>query len=333
MTSGRFSFPNAVLVAVKDTSTHEVEVIKITEDGNVFFCDMLRRAGLSFEGSFLIASVKDADGNFLWKFADSNHAGLGLLAETTKGAVIALCGAGKRAAVERVIPLKSMVQHQQPDVATVMMMKSDAGKYLDREYVLTGVESKMFVILAARRKEAEAAAQAAAEAERQRRREQRVEAILAREPLLETAVGGSRRSGVPVVEAEWQMLPGGTRAILVDRIDENGQIGNPLQAFVVTKVPGKNPIKANVAKLVQYAPTTLGAKSQIPQPLYSVLAERNGVFHEVQIYEHMDTIRQARATGLNSGTMVAVKPEDGKTLEVFAVRTDEVQTVGKFIVV
>ena len=44
----------------------------------------------------------------------------------------------------------------------------------------------------------------------------------------------------------------------------------------------------------------------------------------------MDTIRAARAAGLNSGTLVAVEPDLRVTsLEVFEIFTDKVQTVGK----
>lgn len=331
MTRSRFSFPQAELVSIEDTSTHEIDVVKIKEGGHVFLLDMIRRAGLPFEGDFLVASVNEADGGNLWQFRDANHTGLGLLASTTEGAVIALVGSGKKGAVERIVPLQSLVSRVQPDVARMVMMKEEAATFLRRDYVLTAIESKMFEVLVKRRRAMEAEAKARAEAERQRVREERVHSILAREPLLETAIGGVRRSGIPVVEREWPMLPDGTRVVLVDDIGENGLVGNPLQAFVVMKVPGREPCKGNVAKLVQYQAAI--TKSTMPQPLRSELAERDGNFHEVRIYRAMDDIRKARASGLNGGTMVAVEPEAGKVIEVFAVYTDEVRTLGKFTIV
>lgn len=336
MNDSRFSFPGATLVDTMDTSTHEIEVIEIKkEDGNVFLCDMIRRSGLSFGGDFLVASVKDAKKNVLWKFADVNHTGLGLLASTTEGAVIALVGSGKSGSVERVIPLGGLVRHEQSDVARLLQMKQEAAEYLGRDFVLTGVESRMFSILNERRRAAEASAKARAEEEKRRAREERVRVILDRLPLKVRTADNEERSGIPVVEAEWPMLPHGTHVVLVTRIGEDGENGDPVSAFWVRKVAGRNPQREAVVYVGQHRPLDPEVSEQAPKPVRSVLAERDGTFHEVHLYTSMDTIRRARTAGLNGGTLVAVNPEaqTETSIEVFAVRTGEVQTLGKYVIV
>lgn len=331
-TESRFEFPGASFVMSRDTPTHEVDVVKIEGGGHTFLCEMIRRKGLAFEGDFLVASVRDKLGRPLWKFSDEKYNGVGLLAMSEYGVVVALVEKGRAGKVERVIPLRKLADsHHRLDVARSLTMKRTAADFLLRDYVRTGAEAHMVLLLNTRRTEEERAAEEAAKAAREKLRIERVAAIMARAVLVVYTADGRTRKGVPATEQEWPMLDSGTHVVLVSAYGPEGA-GEVSHAFVVKKGDGRPPYKEHRVAASLRNPLAKRVE-ETPKSTRSILVEREGEFLEVALYRSMDAIRAARAAGLNSGALVAVEPDfRATTLEVFEVFAEKVETVGKAII-
>lgn len=331
----RFLFPGVTFVAAKDTTTHEVEVIRIEDGGNAFVLELIRKMG-NPNFNFLVAAVADSAGKPLWGFKSTGFTGLGLLAKAGDETVIALVGSGRDGKVERVIPLVSLISGGPADLVRLANLKREAAKFLGREHQLSPLEAQLLkASIERQREEQEAVERVAAEA-REAARMERIRKLLARGQVTGYTADGKSRYGLPVLETEWMSCSPGTLVIVVKTIDEKtGAVGEMIEAFKVLKERGKNPTKGYAMPVTAQRPEIKTEKQAVASavlPMASTAIEKDGGVYEVLLFATMDDLRLARAGGLNSGTYAAVKPaQTGGPIEVYAVHADRTDTIGKFM--
>ncbi len=323
----RFQFPGFAIVAAKDTDTHEVEIGAIEDGGRRYVLELVRNKKMNHL-PFLISKVT-FDGELVWTFKGSGWTGLGNLANTNRGPVIALVGAGKGGKVQRVIPL-FIFKGPRADIRVLSDLKRQAAEFLGLDYEASESERMVMRAFTAKERERQQAEKDEAHAQRAAEREERVRAIMARGRAVGYTADGSKRHGLPVLEGEWQGLSNGTFVILVESV-KGGEIGNFIEAFQVNKTNGRHPSKAAIAVVTKDKPEYLAvAQPTVITPSgITVVEMKDGVF-EVDLYASMDDIRTARAQGLNNGAFVAVKPVPGKKVQVLAVYKDRVESMGDF---
>lgn len=335
MNPARFNFAGFSLVRIADTTTHEVEIGKVTMGGNTFVVELVRKAGLHFQGSFLLAKVFDAAGDVeLWSFKSSGFDGLGLLAQAGDEPVVALCKNGRNGDVQNIVPFSSFTEHRPISIERKLALKRAAAEFLGRKYDLTKVEASVHqkVIDAARA--AEEAKRAADVAARQEARQALRMRVASRGKITVFTADGQKRYGYPVTDAEWPSLSKGTFVVLCDSYNQTAlQHGKVIESFQVVKEHGKKAEKAYPARVSLDLPRLASlATAELPKPVDTIAVETDDGAFEVAVYATMDDIRAARAGGLNSGTYVAARDRqtaDGR-FEVLSVRTDGIVTVGRF---
>lgn len=336
MNTGRFTFPGFVPVRQADTSTHEVEIGKINLNDEVFIVHMIRKSGLSFEGSFLAAKIFDhTEKTCMWQFPKDSFVGLGLLAQAGSEIVVALVGNGREGKVEEIIPLSSITSHRPTNIRRRIELKRLAADYLGRNYNLSLSERAIVKHDGTRRQEEERAKREREYETRQKAREELITRIMGRGQVEAYTSDGRKRFGLPVLSSEWPSLSHNTYVVLVESYDEAScEMGNPIEAFQIVKEKGQNPKKGSPAPVTWEKPTDVVRTTTIsgPTPICSVIIEtENGDAFEVAVYATMDDIRKARAGGLNSGTYVAARDKKvGERYEVFSVRKEGVSTIGMF---
>lgn len=336
MNTERFTFPGFAPVRQADTSTHEVEVGRITLGDEVFIVHMIRKAGLSFEGNFLVAKVFDhAESKRLWEFPKYSFEGLGLLAQAGNEVVITLVSKGRDGKVEEVFPFSSIATHQPTNLRRKIELKRLAAEYLGKSYNLTNTERAVVKRDSERRREEEQTERERQHEARQQARMELIARITSRGRVEAYTSDGRKRYGLPVVGEEWQSLSGGTYVVLVESYDDTtGDMGNPIEAFEIVKEKGKNPKKGFPAPVTwrQSAENLQAVAVNIPQPAEVIVIETDdGDAFEVAVYASMDDIRTARERGLNSGSYVAARDRTvGERYEVFSVHAEKVKTLGLF---
>ncbi len=343
----RFEFPGFALRAVQDTSTYEVEVGTIQEDGTTFVLTLVRKNTLTHL-PFSVSKVQDSADQTLWDYRIANHVdSFSVMAMAGNKPVIAINSRGKYGKVLRVVPLSSLIGDKPTGLREELQLKKAAAEFLGMEFQLLPVEHKLQEADLARTRVEEEAARVAARAEREaaeaaalkeRLQEKvlRIRAIQNRAPVTGYTASGQTRYGVPALESEWRSLHDGTFVMLVDSVGENGEVGNLIESFKVAKGGGKSPRKefrASVTSKIGETPlASASVHNRAPQPLRSVFIETEVDAFEVQLFASMDQIREARKAGLNSGTFAAVDEVDaaGKIM-VFSVHHDKIDTLGKFV--
>jgi hypothetical protein len=133
------------------------------------------------------------------------------------------------------------------------------------------------------------------------------------------------------LEGEWPSLSDKTFVVLVDLVGEDGKLGNVIEAFQIIKARGKNPQKGSPSPVTLTKPTLAQTKPDAKKATGVTLVETPDGIFEVQLYETMDDIRQARVQGLNGGTLVAVRSAPKAKIAVYSVRHDGIDTVGEFM--
>jgi hypothetical protein len=125
---------------------------------------------------------------------------------------------------------------------------------------------------------------------------------------------------VPALPDEWQCLNDGAKVVLVKTVGDDGIPRNPIEFFVVKKVPGKNPVKFRpvsvygskpevpTLSLVQPAAPVESAPP-VPVPCGTVrVIDKSDRILTVTVYRIQDELRQARDAGtIESGTHVAAE--------------------------
>jgi hypothetical protein len=323
------TFPGFILKSKKDTWTHEVEIGEVNSGGVRFVLEMIRNKQYP-DLPFVIAKIHNTTSTLLWDFKNEGFDGVGLLAQACNEVVVALVGRGKTGKVERIIPLSKLVSTQPVDLQRAIWLKADAAKFLGRELIFSLAENIILKAEIARKEvEQEAARITAAEA-RAAARQELISTILKRGKLEVFTADGRRRFGLPVLEGEWTSLHDRTFVVLIDSVGEDGKIGNVIEAFQIIKERGRNPQKGSPAPVTVARPTLAQAKPGVKKAGVTVVETEDGAF-EVQLYETMDDIRQARMAGLNGGTLAAVRGKPKAKITVFSVRHDGIETVGEFV--
>jgi hypothetical protein len=335
MSTPRFNFAGFTLLRTADNATHEVEVGKVTMGEQSFVVHMIRRAGLAFEGNFLLAKICDSTENELWNFSVTQFNGVGLLARVGDELVISLVGRGREGKVEDVIPFSSIFEHQPVGILRKFELKKGAADFLGREYQISVAENKLHKIALEQKLAAEVAAREAAAEARREAREQLKRTIFARGQIQVYTSTGQKRFGYPVLETEWSSLDKGTSVVLVESVGANGPVGKVVEAFQIKKERGKNPEKDFLTPVTLERPIAVSATTtSMPRPIDSIIIVREGEPFEVALYSTMDDIRQARSAGLNSGSYAAARDHKGNgkdgRIEVFSIRKDGITTLGLF---
>jgi hypothetical protein len=297
---------------------------------------MIRKAGLSFEGNFLVAQVFDrTESNLLWEFPKHSFHGLGLLAQAGDEVVVALVGKGRDGRIEAVVPFSSIAEQQPVNLRRKIELKRLAAEYLGKGYSLTDTEHKVIKRDSERRREEEQAERERQHEARQQARIELIDRVMGRGRVEAYTSDGRKRYGLPVVGEEWQSLPNGTYVVLVESYnDETGEMGDPIEAFQIVREKGKNPKKGFPASVTweQPAESTRAVAAKLPQPVGTMVIEtEGGDAFEVAVYATMDDIRKARESGLNIGSYVAARDRKvGERYEVFCGRAKNVETLGLF---
>lgn len=325
----RFQFPGFALTAAKDTDTHEVEIGTIEDGGRRYVLELVRNKKMSHL-PFLISKIT-LDDELVWTFKGSGWAGLGNLANTDRGPVIALVGAGKGGKVQRVTPLFIFKGGPRADIRVLSDLKRQAAEFLGLNYEASESERLLMRALATKKREEEEAQKAAAREQRAAEREERLRVIMARGRAVGYTADGSKRHGLPVLEGEWQGLSNGTFVILVDSI-KDGEVGDYIEAFQVNKANGSHPSKAGTTVVTKELPVhRVAAQSTLIAPVGMTAVEMADGIFEVDLYASVDDIRKARQQGLNNGAFVGVKPLPGKKVQVFAIYKDRQDSVGDYM--
>lgn len=327
----RFQFPGFALTGIKDTDTHEVEVGTIESGGKSFSVEVLRTK--KFEAvDFLIRSVS-VDGRKAWSFKNTGWNGLGFLADTTIGPVIALCGYGLSGKVMFVTPL-SVLAGTRADLRSMIQAKRDAASFLGRDFEFTQSERTLDRADRERARKQEDETRAAAQAAREVARTERIQRMLSRGVMHVFTTDGRTRRGIPVTKDEWPSVTPGTYVVLVDSFDEAAKTpGNPIESFQVKKERGKHPEKAFALPVTAEKPKTEAPTSPTAMRK-ELVVEKDGDAFAALVFPDMDAIREARANGLNGGTPVTtgqVLP-DNKVM-VYAVHHDVIETLGHYTVI
>ena len=339
-----FSFEGFTQLRDESTSTHDVVVGTLKTGEEVFMLHLVRNATLPFKAEFLLVEVWDrTEKKRLWRFKDIDFSGNCFLVQTDLGIAIALVGRGKQGEVERVIPFKDFSSHQPTDLRKLIGLKKAAAKALDRRYQLTETEQRLVKIDQARDEELRKKRKEALEAERQAEkaaalkkraaREARVAALKARPRVEVFAEGGKVCHGTPVTETEWQSLPHGTYVVLVQSYDdESGECGEAFEFFWIQKNGGR-PRKERLTPVSFNRSTDKASGIKLPEPVRTVLIERDGNVFEAKVFETIEVVRQAVKIGLNGGTYVTSEDRvDADKAEIFSATSEGLKTVGNLTV-
>jgi len=138
---------------------------------------------------------------------------------------------------------------------------------------------------------------------------------------------GKRFNGFPVIEEEWPMLDDYTAVIVFDSVSGN-EVGNPLEAFFISKTRGgrcsksnvqkdivlKNPNEIEIEKLLEIEELMLFKKDE---EIFSAF-----IFADIQVNELKKVF--------NNGTMVALKTGKDNKYQVYELIDGDAVTIGEF---
>lgn len=326
----RFNFPGFVLVRRDETPTHEVEVGKIRVGATDLYFTMLRNHGLPEGVGFAVAEIASRSA-IVWRFKQEGYVGVGTLALAGDEVIIALYQSGPKGKVQRIIPVSKFVGGVTYDVLHMLQLKKSAAEFLGREYELTPSEAKVSKVLLDRQRAKEEEDRRIEAEKRAAAREELVKRVLGRGKI-ECYLGNGRKAmGIPVLGNEWPSLPNGTIVVLASSFDGEGHPINPTELFTVQKEPGKNPIKSRIAQ-ISTAPQEVQRVARV-KPVDTALVERDGQFYELFVYQSLEQIAQARAQGLNGGSLVCVGPvQPGGSVIAYRACADKMETLGLVLV-
>ena len=151
----------------------------------------------------------------------------------------------------------------------------------------------------------------------------RIAEISGRKQVSGFTMDGRQRYGIPVTRDEWQCLPDGKSCITM-------KDGQAYEAFKVSRNGGSHARQSERA----FISSSVVTKGVSVGQTINAIGEKNltikGDTVSVLVFASMDDVKQLRAAGLNSGTLVAVSSDGGKFGEVYAVYKDNIKTIGQF---
>lgn len=326
------------ILTTKENDRHEIQIVKI--DSVVL--ELLKSKNAPKNADFLPANAVDLHGKRLWDFKAEEFNGFGKLLEFRGEYYIYL--EDRQRVVHRVIPVSDLPKLQKVKLGdkiialggtspeNLLRLKIEIADYLSQNYSTTAEEDSILL-------EMQKLRQAEAERERLRKQEelnakeqarsQRLAEITGRDKITAYTADGKPRYGIPVIsEDEWKMLPDNTAIVVVNNLEER----NPIEAFFVKKTVGGRISKSSVKEVFPKKPFV--SKIQKDEPTI----EASGIIQVVidnQVRQILnfskENFNRLRATGLNSGTMVAVgEPSKDGRYTIVKMKGNECLTVGEF---
>lgn len=284
------------------------------------------------------ANATDAQGKKLWDFKDEGFDGFGKLIDFKDEYYIYL--ENRQKVIHKVIPVTDLPKIQKVKIGDKVMTiggrdiyelyrtKISIAMLLDRQFYTTEEEARLLKKMAELR-QAELAENRRLRQEeleaKDKARAQRIATILSREKITGYTETGKARYGAPVLEDEWIILKDNTAVVVVDSLEEK----NPIEAFFVKKNIGGRTSKGSPVRVSAKQPAA--NKVEIPTIEAKALIQ---VIIGDQVRQILnfskENFNHLRATGLNSGTLVAVgEPINGK-YTIVQMKGNECLTVGEF---
>lgn len=319
------------IVESKRSDTHEVALGLVEEDGVKYDIELFRSLNAP-EGNFLASNVK-VDDKEIWHFKKTGYKGICAVTEVGDKVVFYFLSYDRK--LEWVITINCLKSLQviegefvtSLDVNEAISLKRLVASKLGSVVKFSPAENKVLGYLLSEQKKKEDSMRL----ERLRLKEEKRDRIMSREIISAYTETGAGRFGRPVVGEEWHCLSSGTFVVLVESFDEGtGKCGPAIEAFAIKKGKGGRPEKENAVMVTDERPPV----RRIPDVKASAVFvfDINGAFRSVPVYKTMDEIRQARANGLNGGSLVTSedrKDEKGR-YTIFAVSDPEIKTMGQF---
>lgn len=321
--------------------------VVIYDAGNDLKVETLMSLNAPEGAEHLPAKVVDGEGKTLWKYDRQRHLGaFAWLREVDSfGPVIAYATRSELIEVISIAHLSKMrvvrdVTGREnyeggPGILQVVELKQLLAEDLGVEPRFTPNEASIVKRLREQqqaevraRRLAEVAARQVARDVQVREQAAKVTAILARKPIAGFTVEGQRLTGVPVTNAEYEMLPHGKFVILVASYDlETGACGDVIEHFSVRKSGGGRVDKDNPRLISKANPAERQATAKMEAKL---LFEIGSDFVEVGLYRRAD-IDALHAAGLNSATKVGLYPirPDG-AVTIYEVTKKGVREIGAY---
>jgi hypothetical protein len=323
-------------VAIKDTLSHQVEIVKTTVDGQDIFLEMLRSMKVKDWGDFLPAKIYKHAGD-LWTFKEEKFRGMAKLINQDGEFFVVLIEQNQL--VKKVISVTDLPRTQKVKIGNqiktlggrpvleLFRNKAQIAKALDLDYETTKEEAEALRVM----KTAQKAQQEAEREAREEARRKKLQAILSRPYVISHTEDGKTCYGTPATEEEWQILPHRHPVILVDSFDEETQTAEGIkEAFFVKKQGNK------VSKVV---PKKVSSEKPKKENLGNQIIEAKGILQtvidgittrEILVFSKED-LAVLRQKNLNNNTLVALEQTDDQgRYTVLKLEGRECSTVGLF---
>ena len=340
-----FELPNVEIVSECRNGEYDAVSLNIRE-GDVFYgMELIRPEWFPDDVPFMAVGLsRPRDRTVVWKKKPNDKGCVHIAAAAHGRVVIACVEKGKGGSLRYVLDPVALLSGEESSPSEIAYLKREVVRWLgkEEEHVLCDAEKALARSYEAEHNLKETAGHVQAEEEKQARRAEKAARHKARVAALKdrgqvTAYTGDSRKvcGVPVVDEEWQVLPHGTKVVLVGSYSESsGEAGQFLEAFAVCKRNGGNPKKERVVKgLKREIPSYSGSEDtfSLPEPegRISVLNERDKKV-PVKVFGTVDDIRAVREAGLHLGSYVTAKDKlnpDGR-YEVYRLVQGKTETIG-----
>lgn len=330
MTQSRFNIPYYRCQSILDSESCEVEQGKITldEGKKVFKLTLLRPYSVPAHVPPIVTEVK-YQGKVIWE-QDRDPDCVYNITVVNETLVVCKTEKGHGGKILSVESLSHKVNHRQPSVTEQYKLKISAGKFFKRDFVMDKTDHLAAEIIKktlAEKEEAEKEARDRKKIEKAKRRQEVTEEVFGRDQVTAYRDDGRERTGYPVLESEWQLLPHGTYVILFKDKEEDA-FTRIKETFKVIKTQGQPAKKAEIAKV--YLESPLERKKKAPQPVKTGVAMIGDDAFEVQIFATSDDLRLAHDMGLNGGTYVTSKDRESEGgYEVFSAQADRLKQIGR----
>jgi hypothetical protein len=322
-------------VAIKDTLSHQVEIVKTTVDGRDIFLEMLRSMKVKDWGDFLPAKIYNHSGD-LWSFKEERFRGMAKLVNQNGELFVVLIEYNRL--VKKIISVTDLPRIQKVKIGNqiktlggrstleLFRNKAQIGKILGLDYETTQEEVEALKVM----KTAQKAQREAEKEAREEARRKKLQAILSRSDILGYTEDGKTCKGTPATEEEWQTLPNRYPVILVDTFDEESQTVKGIREAFFIKKQGNKVSKVAPKKVFAEKPKAENLETQVIEAKGILQAVIDGIPREILVFSKED-LAILRQRNLNNNTLVALEQTDDQgRYTVLKLEGRESSTVGLF---
>jgi hypothetical protein len=322
-------------VAIKDTLSHQVEIVKTIVDEQDVFLEMLRSMKVKDWGDFLPAKIYNHSGE-LWSFKEEKSREMAKLVNHDGEFFVVLVEHNRL--VKKIISVTDLPRTQKVrignqiktlggrSVLELFRNKAQIAKTLGLDYETTREEAEALKVM----KTAQKAQQEAEREAREEARRKKLQAILSRPNMTGYTEDGKTCYGTPATEEEWQILPHRHPVILVDSFDEKTQTAEGISEAFFVKKQGNKVSKVALKKVSVEKPKRETPESQVIEAKGMLRAVIDGIPQEILVFSRED-LAILRQRNLNNNTLVALeKTDDQVKYTVLKLEGQECSTVGLF---